>query len=288
MPTSNSLPLLTIVSALLPLILSSGVPLVVSPGLNISTQPNVPAHLPSCTNLTAAPTIPCYTKLNTTAYLENYNLTIREVCAPQEYWSTCLLRSVYQIAGANCTHVGPGTQSCVPFDCANLNSTTCMQPMTTNRTDVTTPEAQGWYAAWNVYSVHHHIVAWASAINTPSSESAILAAINPRIGNTAASVLKTLLSQYGLNPSADNAIAQLLDAPTAQPQQVYGNTRVRGESSTLSGTQWRQVLVERLGEALVLANDDFGDWLTMASGGAFSTRGLSGAPALRARLKKVK
>ena len=70
---------------------------------------------------------------------------------------------------------------------------------------------------------------------------------------------------------------------------AYGNARIRGESSTLSGTQWRSVLYERLEAALSEASayDGFEEWVPMVRGGAFSTRRLSGREALVKRLKKV-
>lgn len=280
--TTLLLPLLT----LLPPALTSGIPLVVSPGLNISTTPNITAHLPACTTLIHAPTIPCYTTLNTTSYLQNYNLTSAEVCAPTELWSTCLLRSVYQVPGTNCTATSNTTSSCLPFDCAHLNSTTCVQPMTTNQTDVTKIQAQGWYAVWNVYAVHHHVSAWATALDRKSSEPAILGAVKPRVANTATSVLKTLLPKYGFNGKADGAIVKLLGEDGQGMTMGYGNPRVRGESKVLSGADWRGLLVERLEEVLEVANGEFGDWLGMVEGGAYSTRGLSGVDALVRSLKK--
>ena len=282
--------LLTLTSGI-PFTLSSGIPLVVSPGLNVSTNPNAPSHLP-CTNLTSAPQIQCYTSLNTTSYLTNFNLTKAEVCSPAQPWTTCLLNSVYQSPGTNCTRVSVDTEICVPFDCVTFGSTTCVQPTVSNRTDITVIEAQGWYAAWNVYEVHQHVMAWATAINQTSSERAILAAINPRVSNTAASVLETLIGNYGFNPNADKAIVQLLktqaaDNSTAEPS--YGNSRLRGEVSTLSGTQWRSVLVGRLQSMLVTvsAYNGYDGWIGLVKGNAYSTRGLSGAEALAGSLKKV-
>lgn len=102
-----------IVSILLPLlrcIAASGVPIVVSPGLNISSKPNVTAHLPPCTDLAGshAPTIPCYNTLDVNLYLNNYNLTSAEVCAPdQSSFGTCLLPTVYGAPGVSTIIVRP-------------------------------------------------------------------------------------------------------------------------------------------------------------------------------------
>jgi len=266
---------------------TSGIPLVVSPGLNISTNPNITAHLPTCTNLTAAPTIPCYTTLNTTGYLTNYNLTSAEVCAPGESWSKCLLQFVYQTAGAHCVLVAPATSRCEPFDCASLNSTTCIQPQRSNLTGITGYEAAGWYAAWNVYSVHHHIWAWATALNKSSSEHAILSAVNTSVANNATSVLAQVIKKYGINHNADKALLDVLQKENStQGEIAYGNSRGRGETSTLTGAQWRGLVVERLGEVLRVVNFRFEDWLGMVEGGAYSTRGLSGVKALSRGLRK--
>jgi len=288
MDNLSTMAVLTTLLSLFSSALSHGIPLVVSPGLNISTHPNITAHLPSCTNLTTAPSIPCYTKLNTTSYLKNFNLTKAEVCAPQQDWTECLLVSVYQVAGANCTQVSNSTSRCIPFDCANLKSTTCVKPSRTERTNITMYEASGWYAAWNVYSVHHHVYAWATALDKRSSENAILAAINPRVANTATSVLKALIPKYGFNPNADNAIVHLLNNQSMDAEPAYGNARIRGESNTLSGTQWRSLLYERLDKMLQMANshDGFDQWLILGKSGAYSTRGLSGVDALTRSLRK--
>lgn len=281
--SSTTLTILSL-TTLITSISASGVPLVVSPGLNISTHPNVSAHLPSCTNLTTAPTIPCYTTLNTTAYLNNYNLTSPEVCAPYESWSKCLLQAVYQAAGARCVPKAPSVSKCQPFDCASLNSTTCIQPQRSNVTGITMYEAAGWYAAWNVYAVHHHIRAWASALNKTSSEHAILAAVNPLVANNATSVLMSVIRKHSINPNADKGLLDVLEN-TGHGEQAYGNSRGRGEQSTLTGKEWSGVLVDRLAVVLRVVNFDFGEWLGMVESGAYSTRGLSGSGALANRLK---
>ena len=177
-------------------------------------------------------------------------------------------------------------QKCDPFDCGAVNSTTCVRPSRTNVTGITQYEAQGWYGVWNVWSLHSHIGAWATALDEPSSEHAILTAIDPRVANTATSVLMTLLQKYSINPNADAATRALLTATAKGNEMAYGNVRVRGESSTLSGTEWRRVLWRRLDQALGDANapDGFDTWLSVVKGGAFSTRGLSGAEALIRKL----
>lgn len=94
--------IVSIVLPALPFIAGSGVPIRVSPGLNVSTNPNVTAHLPPCTDLAGshAPTIPCSNTLGVSSYLVNYNLTSAEVCAPyQSLLGTCLLPTVYGAPG---------------------------------------------------------------------------------------------------------------------------------------------------------------------------------------------
>lgn len=95
--------ILLVILPILPCIKGSGVPLVVSPGLNISTTPSIAANLAGCNDLagTIAPTIPCYNTLDVSSYLINYNLTSAEVCAPDELFSTCLLRAVYGVPGVS-------------------------------------------------------------------------------------------------------------------------------------------------------------------------------------------
>lgn len=264
-----------------PLVVSPGltstsapsIPLVVSPGLNISAHPNITAHLPSCTNLTAAPTIPCYTTLNTTGYLHNYNLTSPEICAPQESWSKCLLQAVYVSPGTHCVPTAPSVSKCEPFDCASLNSTTCIQPKRSNQTGITMYEAAGWYAAWNAYAVHHHIWAWAAALNRTSSERAILAAVDPRVANNATSVLTALIKKYGINLNADKALLNVLELP-GQGESAYGNARGRGEASSLTGEEWRGVVVGRLGGVLEVVNFRYEVWLWMVEGGGVFDEGV--------------
>ena len=274
-------------TTILPLVLSNGVPIHVSPGLNVSTNPNITAHLPPCTNLTYtnAPTIPCYTKLQVTSYLKNFNSTIAEVCSPIQLWSQCLLLSVYNVPGVNCTMTSNTTSTCTPFDCATLNSTACPQPAPSTFTNITTDQAQGWYGVWNVYSVHHFLTAWATALNTTSSEKAILGVINPRVANTATTVLTSLVSKYGLNPNADAAMVKLAQVKIVKPEPQYGNRHSKGQSSNPTGAQWRAILYAKMQSVSDLAAGNFTDFIGMGGEGDFSVRGLAGVDALVDSLK---
>lgn len=281
MATVNLLSLIALV-ALSAHTLANGIPVVVSPGLNVSTNPNVTADIPSCTNLTSdAPTPYCYTKLQETAYLTNFNLTSPEICAPHELWSTCFLRSIYGKPGPNCTTLTNDTNTCEQYNCTSLslNSTLCPEPTALNGTKNGTAEtAEEWYGAWNVYALQHHISTWSAALAANTSTNAILAAVNPRVPNTATTLLTTLISKYGLNTSdnADAALIKLLQVPTGRPEPAYGNVRVRGESSTLTGAQWQLALKARLGQVLDLAMGQFDEFLGTVKGGAYSARGLAG------------
>lgn len=273
--------ILLLTALLLPFASPHNLPLLTPP-----SQPNTITNLttphPPCTNLTTAPYPPCYTLLNTTSYLTSYNLTRRETCAPFESWSYCLMRSVYASVGTNCIQQAPGVEKCDPFDCSSLNSTTCIYPRTSNRTGLTRLQAASWYGVWNVYAVHNHFANWAAALNRTSSEHAILLAVNPHKSNTVDSVLTSVITHYGINTNADRGILTLL-----KPEQgkAYGNARGRGEVSTLSGRQWRELLTGRLGEVLERVNYGFDEWKgVVGREGAFSTRGLSGSEALAERL----
>lgn len=68
---------------------------------------------------------------------------------------------------------------------------------------------------------------------------------------------------------------KLLEVPTGRPEPAYGNARVRGESSTLTGAQWQLALRMRLGQVLDLAMGRFEDFLGAVKGGAYSARGLA-------------
>lgn len=276
-----------VLATLLPSALSVGIPIVVSPGLNVSSNPNITAHLPSCTNLTYAyaPTIPCYTKLQESAYLENFNLTLKELCAPDELWSTCLLRAVYMAPGVNCTMVTNTTSTCTPFDCATLTSTTCPRPQSSNFTNITVDQAQQWYGVWNIYSLHTFIASWALALNATSSEPAILSVINPKIGNTAVTVLRSLIAKYGVNPNADSALIDLIKVPTASPQPDI-NAHGQVESLERSGTEWRQLLVAKMQTVADWAMGNFTDFLGAVGDGAFATRGLANATVLAGRMAR--
>lgn len=130
----------------------------------------------------------------------------------------------------------------------------------------------------------NHTRAWATALNQKTSEGAILASMNPRVANTPTTVLTSLIQDYSINHNVDVALLSLLNNTKPKLEKAYGNVRVRGESNTLSGTQWRQVLRDRLDDALGAANFDFDVWLEVVKGGAFSTRGLKGARDLGKRL----
>lgn len=280
-----------VLTTLLPFTLSNGIPIVVSPGLNVSSNPNVTAHLPSCTNLTYAyaPNIPCYTKLQESAYLENFNLTLSELCAPYELWSTCLLRAVYMAPGFNCTMVTNSTSKCTPFDCATLNSSSCPLPQSSNYPNITVYEAQQWYGVWNVYSLHAFINSWAVALNATSSESAILSVINSRIGTTAATVLEALMPKYGVNPNADSALLDLIKIPSASPQPLYGGRPPHAKAVSNrepSGTEWRQILVAKMQSVANEAMGNFTGFLATVGDGAFSVRGLANATVLAERMAR--
>lgn len=70
-----------------------------------------------------------------------------------------------------------------------------------------------------------------------------------------------------------------------RPEPAYGNVRVRGESSTLTGAQWQVVLKARLGLVLDLAMGQFGHFLGAVEGGAYSARGLASVGNLTRGLK---
>lgn len=272
---------LTALLALSTHVLANGIPVVVSPGLNVSSNPNVTAHIPSCTNITNnTPSPYCYTKLQETAYLTNWNLTSPELCAPDELWSTCFLRSAYGKPGPNCTTLTNDTKTCEQYNCTSLSLSTklCPEPTVSNSTQDTTADmAEKYYAAFNVYALQNHISVWSAALSADTSTKAILAAVNPRVPNTATTLLTTLIAKYGLSTStkADAALLALLKVPTGRPEPAYGNARVRGESSTLTGKQWQVALETRFGQVLELAMGRFDDFLGAVKGGAYSARGLA-------------
>ena len=289
---SNPLTLIAFVlTTLLPFTLSNGVPIVVSPGLNVSSNPNVTANLPSCKNLTYAyaPNIPCYTKLQESSYLENFNLILPELCAPYELWSICLLRAVYEVPGVNCTMLKNSTIKCTTFDCATLNSTTCPLPLSSNSTNITVDEAQQWYGVWNIYSLHAFIKSWAVALNQTSSEPAILSVINPKLATTAVTVLEALMPKYGVNPNADSALLDLVKVPSASPQPSFGgkNTHVKqAPNREPSGTEWRQILVAKMQNVADEAMGNFTAFLGTVGEGAFSVRGLANSTVLAERMAR--
>lgn len=279
-------------TTLLQSVLSIGIPIIVSPGLNVSSNPNITANIPSCTNLTYAyaPNIPCYTKLQESSYLLNFNLTLAELCAPDEFWSTCLLREVYMAPGVNCTMVTNTTSTCTPFDCATLNSTTCPQPQSSNFTNITVDQAQQWYSGWNVYSLHTFIASWALALNATSSESAIFSVISPGVGTTTVTVLEALIAKYGVNPNADSALIDLIKVSIDSPQLVYGGRNAKGKGQVHglepSGLEWRQLLVTKLQYVADQAMGNFTDFLEVVGEGAFSVRGLANATVLAERMAR--
>ncbi|KAK0514563.1 hypothetical protein JMJ35_003180 [Cladonia borealis] len=279
-----------VLTTLLSSALSIGIPIIVSPGLNVSSNPNVTANLPSCTNLTYAyaPNIPCYTKLQESAYLENFNLTKAELCAPDQLWSTCLLQAVYLAPGVNCTMVTNITSTCIPFDCATLTSTTCPQPQSSNFTNITVDEAQQWYGGWNIYSLHTFIASWALALNATSSEPAILSVINPSVATRAVTVLEALIAKYGVNPNADSALIELVNVTTVSPQAVYGGRNLEAKGQVQrhepSGTEWRLILAAKLQYVADQVMGNFTDFLAAVEEGAFNTRGLANATVLAERM----
>ncbi|KAL9137986.1 MAG: hypothetical protein Q9175_000803 [Cornicularia normoerica] len=278
--TVNLLPLAALL-ALSTYTVANGIPVVVSPGLNSSSNPNVTANIPSCTNLTNnAPSPYCYTKLQETAYLTNWNLTSPELCAPDELWSTCFLRSVYGKPGPNCTTLTNDTKTCEQYNCTSLSPSTalCPKPTAANSTEGATAEtAEEWYGAWNVYALRLHISTWSAALSANTSTKSILAAVKPRVPNTATFLLTTLIFKYGLDTAknADAALIKLLEVPTGRPEPAYGNARVRGESSTLTGLQWQLALRMRLGQVLDLAMGRFEVFLGAVEGGAYSAKELA-------------
>jgi len=149
----------------------------------------------------------------------------------------------------------------------------------------TKSSTHSWYAVWNVYEVHQYVLSWATAVNVTSSQAAILGAVDPSVPNTSTAVMVTLINKYGLNPNADAALVKMLELPTKIPQPTYGNTRVRGESSTPSPAIWQALLVARLQDVLDVVMGNFTDFLGAVDNGTFSTRGLASASDLEAELK---
>ncbi len=147
--------------------------------------------------------------------------------------------------------------------------------------------AEKYYAAFNVYALQHHISVWSAALASPTSTNAILAAVNPRVPNTATTLLTALIAKYGLGTAtkADAALIALLEVPTGRPEPAYGNARVRGESSSLTGRQWQVALEKRFALVLELAMGRFDDFLGAVKGGAYSARGLASVGDLTRRLR---
>ena len=161
----------------------------------------------------------------------------------------------------------------------NNGSSSYLTTMTT-----TTPQdnetnaqyAQEFYGAFTLYALQNHISTWSAALSANTSTTAILAAVNPRTPNTAISLLQTLISTYGLNTStnADAALIKLLGYPS-RPVPAYGNARIRGESSTMTGPQWQAAMRLQLGYALDLVMGRFDLFLAAVEGGAYSAKGLA-------------
>ena len=189
----------------------------------------------------------------------------------------CLLRAIYAVPGPNCSTSATSTSTCAKFDCVTLGSNACPKPQLAGQVGDTVIEAQAWYAAWNVYAVHAHVLVWATAINASTSRTAVAAAVDPRKPNTAAMVLTALMDKYGVAKDADAAVLDVVKLPTMVAQPAYGNSRVRGEQSTLNPTEWQALLVARLQDVLDLAEGNFTNFLGMVEEGAFSTRDLPSA-----------
>ncbi|KAL2042493.1 hypothetical protein N7G274_004986 [Stereocaulon virgatum] len=281
-------------TTILPLVYSSGIPIVVSPGLNFSIDPNITPNLTPCTTITStnAPTIPCFTKLQVASYLENFNSTLAEVCSPTQLFSQCLLATVTAVPGLNCTSKintttmngitsASNSTTCVPFDCATLNSRACPAP--TASTNMTIPQAQGYYAVYSLYSVNQFLSGWATALNRASSEPAILSVLNNTTTPTPTGVLVSLITRYGLNPNADAKLVQL-----AQVQSVKPDPQIQPQpgKDNAALSLWRGVLVDKLQKMSFSAAGNFTSFVGLVGDGDFSVKGLAGANQLIASLSR--
>lgn len=273
--------LLLTLTPLLSSALPPGVPLVVSPGINVSSH--VPPKNLNCADIQTGISPECYQTLGITAYLENYNTSIRrETCAPSQLWSSCFQISAYTSPRADSPNINTIGQH---HDCSTLttdssNSDKCTQPLA-NEKDWTPKD---FYGAFNIWSLQHHISVWAQALSAASSQQAIDTVTKSDTtadseAQTATSVLSTLILKYGHDHDADHALVRLLEA---EPN----STKVPTRPSTSPGTAltplneptaaaWQPVLQARLAEVLKLAMDDFEFFLEAVRTGAYSTMGLA-------------
>ena len=258
---------------------SSGVPLVVSPGINASNH--VPPRSLDCNNIQAGISPQCYQNLSMTAYLDNWNTSIRrEVCAPSQSWSSCFQVNAYTNPGAAADSPNINTIS-QHHDCSTLttnssNSDKCIAPLANQK--AWTPK--DFYGAFNIYSLQHHISIWAQALAATTSQPAIETVsrsdtVSDSDGQTADSVLATLILKYGRDHDADDFLVRLLEgAPNdpnipKRPSSAHG--RVPTQLNEPTGASWQPVLHARLAEVLKIAMTDFEYFLEAVRSGAYSS-----------------
>ena len=166
-----------------------------------------------------------------------------EACSKEETWSTCFLRRAYGSAG---------------YDCSQLGSLNCTAP--TFGGPVTDPHV--FYGAYNIYSkwILPHIYApkpvsadwvppspavntlfsnWSDALYALKSQTAlaelVLALSGPGLPRlTPSSLLSAVISHYGLNAAADEALLDILpvDLTLLDTEVTFYSTQL---SSLLAG-----------------------------------------------------
>lgn len=131
-------------------------------------------------------------------WMFNWNFTTK-TCENGEIWSTCFLRLAYGSAG---------------YDCSTLGSSKCAAP----RLGGPVQDARVFYGAFNIYAINLYLSTWETALYAIRSQSAI-AQIAQILGAdgaaglpplTSSSLLVAVISRYGLDTAADDALVSIL------------------------------------------------------------------------------
>ena len=181
-------------------------------------------------------------------WMFTWNFTTK-TCEPGEIWATCFLRLAYGSA---------------EYDCSTLGSLNCSAP----RLGGPVTDAHVFYGAFNIYGKHHpastyrqmiyiytnplffpllavntYLTTWSNALYALKSQIAISQLANALgadgVGGlpplTSSSLLSAIISQYGLDSAADEALVSILPSGSRATKLDTNVTYYSTQLSTLLG-----------------------------------------------------
>ena len=216
-----------------------------------------------CNKITTGASPRCWTVLDLKNFLTNFQSTRAERCTTNQNYNNCILNFVY----SNGTRATFSQSNLTRNDCSFFSGQ-CPVPL--SAAPQWTPVA--YYVALTFYNVNQYFLAWANAISSPDSSSALSGIID--YSQSASQNLQTIFSKFGSNASKVEqaqieAISNLLQSGDSTPQSQAVSSSGTNLGTTVSTAV--PALSRRLQDALKKAMTDADTFLTLVGNdGIFS------------------